>query len=536
MSGINSPSPATPFSPSPGLVDFSRINQVRWEQTERELTRLEADFRAWMEHRREQDQAGTSGLTQPGQKLIHATRLDALEKVFSDALAQIKWVLNKTDLGAGRDSVLVYDDCRVIDFALVWLKRVWEFYRVKFDQRDDTAGVARVLDAADELVWSCYKQIFINPAKLPAGVVIGPAPLPFISPQYSPGAYEHGKPTPEELKASGIDLNLEKNISTLPVPLLRLPPWCVHSPWWLIFAAHEIGHHIQYELHLQDALGEKLFKDLKLAQVGEAEAGRWKNWSQEIFADLFSLMMVGPAALRALAEIERTQPVRMAHPREKYPAPAVRLELLRRAANRLFKPLKKDQVAAALWEQLPKDAAGLALPGGDAALAGWDPLAGLPAAAPARVDLSRLETVLDSYLGEQAFPFAKFENLCSLEAVRGWLADAGQGVAGWSNQLRRSGADKPGSPTPALTTPRLIAASAIDAWEKSVALTPAAARSAALEALAQNTIDVLLVSGPPGVRGEALKTDQAEGKGLALAEAILSLGRSQLAEISAQGG
>ncbi len=522
-----SPNPVSPNLIPPALFDFSQANQARWEQTGRELKQLNDDFQAWIAHRRDRDQATGPGQDHRTQKIIHKTRLDAVEKVFSDAIAKIKTALSQVDLGAGRNSALVYDDCRAIDFALVWLGRVWDFYRVKFDQRDDLDVTARVLDAADELVWSCYKQIFLNPQKLPAGVSIGPAPLPYIAPVYSPGAFEHGKPTPDELKAVGIDPELAKTVAILPVPLLRLPPWCIHSPWWLVFAAHEVGHHILYELKLPTDLANKLTLVLLEAKVPAESAERWRNWSQEILADIFSLLMVGPAALRALVEIERTQPARMFTRREKYPAPAIRLELMRRAANRLFTPLSKEQARSSRWELLNKDANGLALPG-DAALGGFDPLDKLPKESPVSADLAEIDMVLDFVLGDLNQPFNKLENLCSLAVLKSRLEDPNLGMADWSSQLRRSGLEKPNDPAASLTAPRLIAASAIDAWERSAALALAEQRQQALDALAKNTVEVLLKSGPPGVRGEPLRVEQAEGIGENLAEAILALGRSQL--------
>jgi len=125
----------------------------------------------------------------------------------------------------------------------------------------------------------------------------------------------------------------------MPVSVVRVPPLCVPAPWWLLLLAHEVGHHIQYDLlpnrKLVDEFKASIAGAAKATTGSEAEADRWGRWSREIFADMFSVMCMGPRAVRAMLELELTTEFEMAEPRDNYPAPATRLALLAKAADRV---------------------------------------------------------------------------------------------------------------------------------------------------------------------------------------------------------
>ena len=70
--------------------------------------------------------------------------------------------------------------------------------------------------------------------------------LPYIEPEYSPMAIPRDDPPPD--LAPEADSVLAAFLGKLPVPLISLPPLCVTDPWWLILVAHEVGHHLQFDL------------------------------------------------------------------------------------------------------------------------------------------------------------------------------------------------------------------------------------------------------------------------------------------------
>jgi hypothetical protein len=283
-------------------------NVVRRERTVAELRRLSDAMGAWLIRRRlaDCDAAGTY----IGR---HKTQLDTIERVLKRAADQL--AKDADALSTNSDAGAFADDCRAIDIATVWLQRLWEFYRERFDQRDD-ADLGPVLQAADEIIWSCYHEVMQDRPLAQHGA----APLAIIASQYSPSAIESDQPLRGDLQLTvdfpDWDEDLKKLVSALPLPLIALPPWCVQAPWWLIYLAHEVGHHIQDKLNLIGYFREGIGKTA--AASGEKDTA-WSAWSAEIFADVFSVLAVGRWAAWSVAEVERSTPDRMRVTRNRYP-------------------------------------------------------------------------------------------------------------------------------------------------------------------------------------------------------------------------
>ena len=375
------------------------------------------------------------------------------------------------------------------------VKEIWAYYRDKFDQRDPDSSSAALLAAADELVWSCYKQAFLNKDFLPAGVSIRPAPLAYVAPDYSPATWEADKLAPAELRPGSEIEGLEDLLLTLPVPVIRLPPWCLASPWWLAFIAHETGHNIQRELKLTDSFGLLLQKAVTDAGGDpKADGERWKRWGNEIFADLYSIAMLGAWAVRALVEIELAAPERMSIRRGEYPPALVRLELCVQAAGRMGFD-------------------------GAAALAGLD-LAAIPAAQAAAQDRALVSAVLDTALGPLWDGGPTLETLVGLNVHRRDLLAAGRAGI-WAGALVGS------LPVPVRGLPnaRFITAGAVMAWEKANQLAASDQRQSTLDALAANLLAVLPKAGPEGVRAKPLETPETRSLGAGLAAYLLNTAR-----------
>lgn len=290
---------------------------ARRRQSGAELNRLDADVRGWLEHRRRHD---------PREQ--YASQLRAVETFVDGAVVGLRRGLDRIDLT--RPAADVYGECRAFDLRVAWLRRVWEYFREKFDQRD-VDELKDVLAAADEVVWSCYRQV-VDRAQLAGLPMDGPAPLPFIEPYYSPEAF------PAELVPSALWAEVDpefarEHLNRLPIPVVRLHPACVRSPWWLIYLGHEVGHHVQYAL-LQRMRLVAEFRTLVVdavhaAGASEADGKVWGRWSPEIFADICSVLFMGQWALGAMVELELQGAAAMAQRRTAYPAPAVRLLILR---------------------------------------------------------------------------------------------------------------------------------------------------------------------------------------------------------------
>ena len=217
-----------------------------------------------------------------------------------------------------------YADCRVIDLRLLWIRRVWEFFRDKYDQRNE-ARTGEMLVAADEVVWSCYSQPLDRLKAFAPNLSPQPPPLPYLETRYSPEAFP-AELVPSSLK-SEVDADfLRRHLHRLPISVVRLPPACVEAPWWLVYLGHEVGHHIAAQLFTPER------RQAVLDAVGgdDGERARWERWAGEVFADVYSVLMMGPAAVWSMVELEMGSQAQMSTPRTAYPSPAVRLLLLPR--------------------------------------------------------------------------------------------------------------------------------------------------------------------------------------------------------------
>ena len=94
--------------------------------------------------------------------------------------------------------------------------------------------------------------------------------------------------------------------------------------------AHEVGHHVQFDL---DPKLEAATADAVANAVANAAtiASAWRKWSEEAFADTWSVLMVGGAAVWTVAQLLAADPATLVapiDPKSDYPPPLVRLALL----------------------------------------------------------------------------------------------------------------------------------------------------------------------------------------------------------------
>jgi hypothetical protein len=294
---------------------------ARKEQSQLEHSRLRREVNEWLEKRKSRDS-----------RYQYRAQLNTIATILIEALQQLETALAALDLKQPEETV--YAECRLFDLRTVWLRRVWEFFKDKFDQRDDSEA-SLLLQAADEVVWSCYQHICLQLSDEIDGFKPRPAPLPFIEPYYAPEAFPSDL-VPSSLKDTALGGSfLRDYLNTLPVAVVRLPPASINAPWWLVYLGHEIGHHIQSDLKLIEPFRKQIETIVEEQDGSESDIRCWGNWSKEIFADLISVHLMGPWAVRAMAELELNKPEVMRTRRDFYPAPVVRLKLLAESATQL---------------------------------------------------------------------------------------------------------------------------------------------------------------------------------------------------------
>ena len=294
---------------------------------------LSEGFDAWLALRRKAD--------------VHeqySTQLDTIAAVIHTCVDGVASTI--TDDPA--EWTATYEVCRLADRRAVWVERVWKYFSSRFDQRDGTSSAAICLQAADEVLWSCWRPCFADgPADArprPPGAV----PLPYLDPVHAPEAFP-ATLVPADLASSYADAPfVREHLSRLPVPTVRVPAAAVHEPWLLGLIAHEAGHQLQFAAELGQSFRSAV-EGAVAEQGGDADAvSRWSDWSVEIFADLASVAMLGPWALWPIAELELGRPERMSEPRSGYPPATVRLRLIETAARLLgLDPLPAWPSAAA---------------------------------------------------------------------------------------------------------------------------------------------------------------------------------------------
>jgi hypothetical protein len=312
--------------------------RARIDQTARALLCLQREIRAWIDAWVVRDQ-----------QRQYQTQLTSLRVVLDRAFTWLENQLNGLDGASGIGTV--YRKCRGLDSGLMVVHRVWAYYRDKFDQRKDPLFQS-VLTAADEIVWSCYAQAFPGHPNPPAPSV----PLPFLSPEATPLARPRSESpflgsrhdpqtrtrgaTPAEWRDTDDDLirAFRDILSKMPIPIIALPYSCVQAPWELILLAHEVGHHVQFDLAPRKGPVEKGQVEKFQTWLGNELGSPWDKRADEVFADVFSLYSVGAWGVWALAALEVSDPISMLRPtgqKGEYPPPLVRLAFLVRFAERL---------------------------------------------------------------------------------------------------------------------------------------------------------------------------------------------------------
>jgi hypothetical protein len=460
-----------------------RRNLIRTEQTRGGIDTLADSIRDWLCRRRAHEFARH-----------HMTQLDVIDSVLTGALGEIRRCVCEVDPTWSTGEV--YERCRDCDQAVVWLQRVWEYYSPPFDQRDEPQRLGPLLRAADEVVWSCYRQVLNGARSQGCSIPHGPSPLAYIEPEHSPAAVGAGQRLPFALRLNVEVDGLESFLTSIPVPVLRLPPWCVDAPWWLVFVGHEIGHYAQNDLTLVKHFREGIEGALLAHGVSAGRAESWGMWGEEIFADTFSLLVMGQWALWALAEIETSTPKEMVKLRPTYPAAVVRLALMAQVA-----------------ERLGIDAA--------SALRGVDLAAVADSDARAKRDMESVYAVADFALGPLPGNLGTLPELLRFSAK---TFAPGREVANWAQLLRRTG---PIARECRLETGRQLASASLCAW---VAITEdenGGRRQAKQTTLAERVKETLIANAPSGVRAGSATDGNMPEKGAQLGAHLLGAARAR---------
>jgi hypothetical protein len=303
---------------------------VRLLETRRQYRSLRAEIDGWYGEWKNRDK----------ELGAHRTQLDTLKGVLDNAMARLETELEKLEAQAAQTpSGQIYAACRAHDQYLIWVRSIWDYFRVKFDQRSQSNDPEQrqLLVAADEVIWSCYAPVFRRNDLSKRGATLRAAPLACLDTFYSPSALT--RDSPGVLRAADVDPRFKERLkgylASLPVPVIRLPFRCIETPWWLIILGHESGHQVARDLpggrNFVASFGARLEACVKASPdaLADDDAAGWARWGEEIFADLHSVFRLGCWAARAMAELVRDTPEAMLQSEDPaYPPAVVRLALM----------------------------------------------------------------------------------------------------------------------------------------------------------------------------------------------------------------
>lgn len=304
-------------------MDMDTAGASRVSASTSRLDRARASATLWLTQRREADKA----LSQ------YASQLDAVDQVLSGCFTQIEAIM-PAETNSLPD---IYSRCWAIDRRIVWTTRLLAYFADRFGNRNPVGADDRnlCLLAADEVVWSSWRRAYSTIASDVRPAMPTPAPLPFLDAVHAPEVFPPSL-VPTDLGSLHVDAPfVREHLAALPVPMVRLPVGAVSEPWQLALLAHETGHHLQFANRLTAPFTNAVEAAVRDAGGNDAAVQRWAGWSVEIFADLVSVVLLGPWALWPIAELELSTQSSMVRQRPGYPPAGIRLTLIARAVAEL---------------------------------------------------------------------------------------------------------------------------------------------------------------------------------------------------------
>jgi hypothetical protein len=251
---------------------------------------------------------------------------------FDAAIAQAR----KDPSDANIERVLSRKDA--VSRRVLYVEGIWDFYFDLFVQRLSAFGER--LRAVDRIGANCYEDLYLGLGTArPTPTLL---PFSYANSGFGPLTYRRGVPLPR--------LRNHPNL----FPLVVLPQHRLDAVWALSSVLHETAHNLQADLGLWDVLPKMIFTRLTGdGRLPPQVATIWARWHKEIAADLFALVLGGPAAVESLMDVVgRSRPATMkfvaagVHPTPVLRVP-INLALLRRLG---FKRLAGDLGAA--WKLL----------------------------------------------------------------------------------------------------------------------------------------------------------------------------------------
>jgi hypothetical protein len=258
----------------------------------------------------------------------HHTQIEAIAGAL-DEVARL--VGNELEAAGGGD--WIFERAPDVERKILDLHRLWGFFRDKLALRYVPAFQDALL-VADDLAWACYEpaqqRLAEDSRREP--------PLVYFSGGSTPHLMPRGAPyTVAPLPDGGVrPVDFAELVDGMPIALVGLPWFEVEHVPDLPVVAHEVGHAVERDLALEDGV-----ERLLVGAVAPGHREAWRGWRQEVFADLYGVLALGPGYAGALAGLLA------AHPRDvegewrspdawgAYPTRTLRVKLVAEAVRTL---------------------------------------------------------------------------------------------------------------------------------------------------------------------------------------------------------
>ncbi len=182
---------------------------------------------------------------------------------------------------------------QIVSNRVLYIEGIWDFYFDLFIQRLSTFGER--LRAVDRIAANCYEDLYTG---------LGTA---HPTPSLLPFSYAHSGFSPATFRRGVPMMRLRRNPN--PFPLIMLPQHRLDNVWALSSVLHEISHNLQADLGLWEEIPARLYQRLTIEGKISADIARiWANWHKETMADMFALILGGPAAVESLMDVVGRSP------------------------------------------------------------------------------------------------------------------------------------------------------------------------------------------------------------------------------------
>lgn len=204
---------------------------------------------------------------------------------------------------------------------VLYVEGIWDFYFDLFVQRLSSFGER--LRSVDRICANCYEDLYIGLGTAqPTPQLL---PFSYANSGFSPATFRRGVPL----------TRLRRNPN--PFPLIMLPQHRLDNVWALSSILHEVSHNLQADLGLWEEIPARVLQNLTAkGNISPNVAKIWANWHKETMADMFALVLGGPAAVESLMDVVGRSPASTVRfsPFSAHPTPYLRvlinLVLLRR--------------------------------------------------------------------------------------------------------------------------------------------------------------------------------------------------------------